>query len=226
MTRALHELVDGSHESIDDPVLLERLNTEFRNTIKEFGRQTADPETIADINRASERIRKGLGALGLHETFALMDAAALSADPDVDKLAQKAIDARFPVEGTNHQAYEEANRRSRQEWREGLRIAKESEGKKSFGNALVEAEVITDRALRNDFDEVIDESNLSVREQRSARGEKGYAKLKPKEQQDLNHYREERRRRQERQKLTDIGELDDIDFDDAVKFDFDPFADD
>ncbi len=218
MTRALHELVDGSHESIDDPVLLERLNTEFRNTIKEFGRQTADPETIADINRASERIRKGLGALGLHETFALMDAAALSADPDVDKLAQKAIDARFPVEGTNHQAYEEANRRSRQEWREGLRIAKESEGKKSFGNALVEAEVITDRALRNDFDEVIDESNLAVKAQRKT--------ITERERRDLNHYREERRRRQERQKLADIGELDDIDFDDAVKFDFDPFADD
>lgn len=224
MTRALHELLDGSHERIDDPELLNQLNEEFHNTVQELRAPTADPETLHDVEEAGERLKRGLGALGLHELYALMDAAAASRDARVDSLAREAIKARFPTEGTGHKAYEEANFRSQREWMKGLDMAQESNGAKPFSNALVEASTLTDEALHNSFDEVIDESNLSVREQRSARGEKGYEKLTPKEQQDLDHYREERRRRQERQKLEAIGELDDETYDDAVKFD--PFADD
>jgi|GEM_PF-2066609 len=216
MTHALHELV-GRHESIDDPELLDQINEEFRKTVKELGMRAVKPDVIADVDQASERLRKGLGALGMQETYALMDAAALSGDPSVDKLAQKTIDMRFPVDNTGHAAYEEANHRSRLEWKKGLEIAKESQGKKPFSNALVEASTITDAMLKNNFDDVIDESNLAVRGQRKT--------ITEREQQDLDRYRAERRRRQERMKLAEIDELDDKDYDDAVKLD-DPFADD
>ncbi len=226
MTRALHKLVQ--RERIDDPKLLERINDEFHKTIKELGAHAINPEVVADIDRASERLRKGLGALGMRETYALMDAAALSNNPTVDELAHRTIDARFPVENTEHTAYKEANRRSRQEWREGLRIAKESQGTKPFSHALVEAEIITDKALNNDFDEVIDESNLTVREQRHNKGEA--PELTSKERQDLDHYREKRSRRQERLRILEqmaeqgVSNEDELVDNSTVKYD--PFADD
>lgn len=213
MTRALHELVaDGSHERIDDPQALNQLDEEFLKTVKSIRAGTADPEVLADVDHASERLRRGLGALGLHEMFALMDAAALSGDPAVDKLAHKAIDTRFPTQDTGHQAYEEANQRSRKEWKKGLEIAKRTDGAKPFSHALIDAAVLTDAELGDDFDDVIIRSNTNMQQQRE--------RMK----HEKEHQQEEARREEEHQKLMAMGVEDDKNFDDAERYD--PFADD
>lgn len=215
MTQALHELLDNKHESIDDPELLNSLNEEFRKTVLELSLHTAGSEAITDVEHASERIKRGLGALGLHEMFALMDAAALSGDSRVDLLAQDAIMARFPTENTGSAAFEEANIRSQLEWKKALDMTKDAGGKKPFSQSLVEAGAITDTSLNDDFDNIIIRSNENVKDQRSR--QKAYEDLL-KEQKD-RRLKEELRREQERQKLSESGGTDDT-------IPFNPFDDD
>lgn len=217
MTRALHEFVAShrNHETIEDPEELTKLDQEFLATVHDFHTHVPEQEEVEDVAEASEQIKRGLGKLSLQEVIALIDAAITTGDARLGAAARDTIDARFPTEGTGHAAYEAANVRSKREWTKALEIAEPHKGDMLFSDALLEAQVITDKEFDEPFDSVIDTSNLTVREQRG--------KITEREQQDLNKYRENRRRNEERRKLEEVS-ADDENFDDAVAYN--PFDDD
>lgn len=217
MTRALHEFVAShrNHETIEDPKELEALDQEFLATVQDFHTHIPEAEEVEDVAEARRQIERGLGKLSLHDMIGLMDAAAVSGDARLHEVAVDTINTRFPIEGTGHAAYEKANARSRDEWMEALRLARDKNGELPFGDALMQAGITTDEKYDSAFDTVIDESNLLVRKQRGT--------ITDREQQDLDKYQESHRRNEEQRRLQNMGVEDDEKFDDAVAYD--PFAD-
>lgn len=205
MTHALNELIYGGSYDINNPEYVGQLGAEIRNTADEIRTQEVGPEVARDMARAVDVLMK-TEASSFQKLYPIMEAAAVTGDPQLLGTAGDVLNLTYPVDDTVDPLVKDINERSQREFRMALNRTSRT---RDFGRALVSSEALHDRRINNDFDMTIQLSNWLAREQRGTLGAE--------DQQDLNELRELLRRSEERQKLEAQGVENDNQFDDAVK---------
>lgn len=180
----LHKLVTQPDHVSADPRGQQKIDVEFRRIVQDINndRVSVDHELAGDIEKASE-LHRSLGKLSLLDSYAIMDAAAITGDRLLGKAAIRTIHSRFPTSTDAYPvpiniiddpsalakfkdtraAWLEANERTRKEWFKGMDIANESQGLVSFAQAILQAGSIIDREYEDKvygtgFDNVINRS--------------------------------------------------------------------
>lgn len=231
MTRALHELIDTSREAdtgheIDENEarILEELSQQFKATAEQITHeQDAAPEDVKDIVEASKVLTKRLGHIATSELVEMMDAAVASDDPELTAVALKTLEERFPTENVSNPGLTRANIRSVLDYKKAMELAKQNGTRVS--EEMVNAAGLNDMEYDVSFDDTIVTSNWSVKEQHGElTDERDQHDLKMLRELEDKRLHELVRREEERKKLEAIGQEDNENFDDAVKYD--PFADD
>lgn len=177
--RNFHRLLKAdSRHGAEDPSLIHQINEEFTDIVEGITNPDPNPEVIDDIDTASKRIHKRLGRLGIHQMFAIMDAAVISGDGEIRTLAQRTINERFPIKDTGFPEFEEANRISRAEWSLALGKAIMSRGETPFNQALIEAQAEHDYDMYGPegFDAIISRSmDITIPQREAEKLAKGEA---------------------------------------------------